>query len=580
MPETKRKTFVILLIFMLIAFNISAQQVRLDNLKEQYSKDNLLKMHGGVSANTVFYNGDNASHPPFTWVLSGNVNISIFNQLNLPFSFNLNNLGGDYSYPTLPNRLSLHPVYKWATAHIGDVAMAFSPYTLNGHQFTGGGVELAPDKLPLKVSAMYGRLLRATEYNPDERLNMPAYRRTGYGVKAEYTGTKYSAGMSIFSARDWEKSLQNLPDSLGLSPQGNLAASLNISLKLIKNLTFSAEYGISLLTRDLRMGDADASFFNQLTSRNPTSETFHAIRADISYQLKKNNFGFGYERIDPGYRSLGAYYFTNDLENFTLNFARPFLRDKLTLATNIGIQHDNLDNNKAEKNFRFVGALNMNYIPVEQINLSFSYSNFQTYTNVRSQFDYINEITDYDNLDTLNFTQLSQSITLNAGWNFGKSEKRKHSLGLNLSWQEAADSQNGTVRTGGASQLYNMAGTYGLILVPQNIQINAAANLTYNTVGYSNSLTYGPNLGITAKLFNKSLTAGASASYNLSHDRSSQETADRTGGGSVINLRGNLAYQLLKKHSLSLVLINQNRRMTNRPKSANVTITMSYTYGF
>ena len=577
----KRKTFIILLISTSIAVNLSAQQVRLDNLKEQYSKDNLLKMHGGVSANTVFYNGDNAGHPPFTWVLSGNVNISVFNQLNLPFGFNFNNLGGNYSYPTMPNRLSLHPVYKWATAHIGDVAMAFSPYTLNGHQFTGGGVELAPDRLPLKVSAMYGRLLRATDYNPAERLNMPAYRRTGYGVKAEYTGAKYSAGMSLFSARDWEKSLPNLPDSIGLSPQGNLAASLNLGLKLIKNLTLSAEYGVSLLTRDLRTGNGGASFFDQLTSRNPSSETFHAIRADISYQLKKNSFGFGYERIDPGYRSLGAYYFTNDLENFTLNFARPFLRDKLTLATNVGIQHDNLDSNKSENNLRFVGALNLNWIPVEQLNLSFAYSNFQTYTNIRSQFDYINEITDYDNLDTLNFTQLSQSIAINAGWNFGSSEQRKHSLGLNLNWQEAADSQNGTVRTGGASQLYNMAGNYGLILVPQNLQINTSANLTYNTVGYSNTLTYGPNLGITARLFNKSLTAGASASYNRSRDRSkSLQTDNSAGDGSVVNLRGNLAYQLLKKHNFSLVLINQNRQTTNRPKSKNITVTLSYTYGF
>lgn len=577
----KRKTFIILLISTSIAVNLSAQQVRLDNLKEQYSKDNLLKMHGGVSANTVFYNGDNAGHPPFTWVLSGNVNISVFNQLNFPFGFNFNNLGGNYSYPTMPNRLSLHPVYKWATAHIGDVAMAFSPYTLNGHQFTGGGVELAPDRLPLKVSAMYGRLLRATDYNPAERLNMPAYRRTGYGVKAEYTGAKYSAGMSLFSARDWEKSLPNLPDSIGLSPQGNLAASLNLGLKLIKNLTLSAEYGVSLLTRDLRTGNGGASFFDQLTSRNPSSETFHAIRADISYQLKKNSFGFGYERIDPGYRSLGAYYFTNDLENFTLNFARPFLRDKLTLATNVGIQHDNLDSNKSENNLRFVGALNLNWIPVEQLNLSFAYSNFQTYTNIRSQFDYINEITDYDNLDTLNFTQLSQSIAINAGWNFGSSEQRKHSLGLNLNWQEAADSQNGTVRTGGASQLYNMAGNYGLILVPQNLQINTSANLTYNTVGYSNTLTYGPNLGITARLFNKSLTAGASASYNRSRDRSkSLQTDNSAGDGSVVNLRGNLAYQLLKKHNFSLVLINQNRQTTNRPKSKNITVTLSYTYGF
>jgi hypothetical protein len=38
--------------------------------------------------------------------------------------------------------------------------------------------------------------------------------------------------------------------------------------------------------------------------------------------------------------------------------------------------------------------------------------------NIRSQFDYINGQTPYDNLDTLNFTQLSQNMALNTLYNF------------------------------------------------------------------------------------------------------------------------------------------------------------------
>jgi hypothetical protein len=576
----KLKTMAGLIAFMsLIAGN--AQQIRLDNLKETYGGKSPLKITGGVAANTVFRGGNASAGTPFTWVLSGNVNVGLFDMLNMPFGFNFNNLGGNYTYPTMPNRLALHPVYKWATAHVGDVAMSFSPYTLNGHQFTGGGVELAPDNLPLKFAAMYGRLLRATEYNPDERLNAPAYRRTGYGFKAEYSAGKYSAGMSLFVARDHENSLQNLPDSLGIAPQCNLASSWNVELKPIKNLTFSAEYGISLLTRDMRIGNAGASLADMLSGRNPSAETFHAVRAEVSLQLTKNSVGLGYERIDPGYRSLGAYYFTSDLENFTLNFSRPFFRDRLTLATNVGIQRDNLDGDKAEKNLRFVGALNLNYNPGERLNVSFSYSNFQSYTNMRSQFDRINETTEYDNLDTLNFSQLSQSVVLNAGCNFGNGELRKHSLGLNLNWQEAVDRRNGSVGTGDGSQLYNLACSYGLSLVPLNVQITASANLTYSTVGYDNTLTFGPNLGVASKLFDKSLTAGASASYNLSVERGGNpQTGDGTGRGSVVNLRGSLAYTLLKKHSLNLVLINMRANAPNRPERRNFTVTLNYAYGF
>jgi hypothetical protein len=561
----------ILMVF--IASGGNAQQIRFDNLKEQYNKDNLFKINGGVSANTVFYSGDNSMRDPFTWVLSGNVNISVFNQFNLPFTFNFNNLGGSYTYPAMPNRLSLHPVYKWVATHIGDVSMTFSPYTLNGHQFTGAGVDLTPEHLPLKVSVMYGRLLKATEYNPEERLSVPAYKRMGYGAKVLYDKDKYSLGMSFFSAGDYENSLKIVPDSFAIFPQNNVAMSWEAGLRLIKNLTLTVEYGISLLTRDIRINNTASSFFNRLFNQNSTSSTYHALHTELSYQLMKNTITFGYERIDPEYQSLGAYYFTNDLENFTVSYARPFFKDKLTFTVNAGLQRDNLDNNKSEEIQRIVGSVNLNYNHSEQLSASLAYSNFQSYTNIKSQFDYINEITDYDNLDTLNFTQLSQNATLNVNWNIAKNELQKHNLSFNLNYQEAADKQNGAVRTGGASQFYNFATNYGLLFIPQSIQINTSANVTYNTVGYNNMLTYGPSIGAATKLFNNNLTTGITASYNASSNNGDWQS-------SIFNLRLNVACTILKKHNLNAVIVSQSRNMKEHPTSGDFTLTCGYLYNF
>jgi hypothetical protein len=510
---------------------------------------------------------------PFTWVLSGNVNINVFGQFNLPFTFNFNNLGGSYTYPTMPNRLSLHPVYKWVAAHIGDVSMTFSPYTLSGHQFTGAGVDLTPEHLPLKVSIMYGRLLKATEYNPEERLSMPAYKRMGYGAKVLYDKDKYSLGMSFFSARDYENSLKIVPDSFAIFPQNNVAMSWEAGLRLIKNLTLTVEYGISLLTRDMRINNANSSFFNRLFNQNSTSSIYHALHTELSYQLMKNTITFGYERIDPEYQSLGAYYFTNDLENFTVSYARPFFKDKLTFTVNAGLQHDNLDNNKSEEIQRIVGSVNLNYNHSEQLSASLAYSNFQSYTNIKSQFDYINEITNYDNLDTLNFTQLSQNATLNVNWNIAKNEAQKHNLSFNLNYQEAADKQNGAVRTGGASQFYNFATNYGLLFIPQSIQINTSVNVTYNTVGYNNMLTYGPSIGAAIKLFNNNLNTGITASYNASANNGNWQS-------SIFNLRLNIAYIILKKHNLNAVIVSQSRVMKEQPKVSDFTLTCGYMYNF
>ena len=62
-----------------------------------------------------------------------------------------------------------------------------------------------------------------------------------------------------------------------------------------------------------------------------------------------------------------------------------------------GMDHrDNLDHTKREQTSRWVVAGNLNIVPNEQWNVSVAYSGFQSYTNIRSQFDYINATHQYE----------------------------------------------------------------------------------------------------------------------------------------------------------------------------------------
>ncbi|GAA4273193.1 hypothetical protein GCM10022258_24870 [Aquimarina gracilis] len=113
---------------------------------EDVGKAKPIKVSGEVSASGVYYNSNqNSDREPFTYFLRGNLNVSIYG-FAIPASYSFTNQGEnlDYALPFNFNRISLHPKYKWITGHIGNVAMTFSPYTLNGHQFTGGGVEVTP----------------------------------------------------------------------------------------------------------------------------------------------------------------------------------------------------------------------------------------------------------------------------------------------------------------------------------------------------------------------------------------------------------------------------------------------------
>lgn len=539
-----KKKLIIILSCLLSALSVSAQQVNIEDVAN-ITKNKPFTFNGGISAGSVLYGGTPMpGRQDWTYYLNGNLNVNIYGQLNIPISINLTNLGADLSYPSLPNRFSFHPTYKWATAHIGDVAMTFSPYTLNGHQFTGGGVELQPGKF--KISAMGGRLLRKVDFSEDNPSIMPNYERMGYGVKADYEGDKYALGVTYFGAKD--KAVQDnriVFDSLGVQPMQNSVFGFNTRLNLVENMTFLAEYAASILTRDTYAPRQESGFLNGVFNRRTSTNTYHAFNLRVNYQLRKNTIGIGYERIDPDYKTLGAYYFNNDYGNITLNFARPFLKDdKANVAVSFGIQHDDLNKNKQESTNRYVASINLNYTPSEKLQLSANYSTFQSYRNVKSQFDYINQTSPYQNMDTLDFKQLSQNLDGSVMYNFKKTETQSQRLNLNVSYQEAADKQGGISIPGNVSRFINSGLGYGISFIPQGININSSVNASYNYGGGMESYTVGPMVGVTANLLKKTLMTGFSTSYNMNINEGKTQAK-------VLNLRLNASYRVMKKHSLN-----------------------------
>lgn len=558
------KRISILFFIPILSFQISAQQIDLGNTKNHFSKENLLKISGNFSANSIFYTG-NEPHErnPFTYYLTGTINLNMMNLINTPFTFNFTNSGSNYTYPTMPNRLSVHPRYKWITGHIGDVSMNFSPYTMNGHLFTGAGIDLKPASSPLKISAMYGRMRRAVEYGNGNPNVQVSYERTGTGARIRYEKSKYQVGTSIFGAKDDINSLKWQPDSLSVFPEENMAISFDAGIQLINNLRLTTEYGISLLNRDIR-------------KINISDTKFRAIRTSLDYTFKNNTIGIGYERIDPGYKTLGAYYFNNDLENITLNFARPFLKNKGSVTFSGGIEHDDLNKTKESQTRRFISSVNIGYTHSDHLNFNLAYSSFQTYMNIKSQFDYINELTPYDNLDTLNYTQITQSINFITNYAIKKNDLFSQNLNLNLSLQEAADKQGEIVPEGGSTLFCNTSLGYGLQYLPKQINSNLNFNLSANRMSGQNSLILGPTFNINVPFFDKKLHTAFVLSYNTNY-------AGGKNQASVWNIRLNAGYVLLKKHRFNLNMIyrdNQTQSVNNKIIYNGLTISTGYNYIF
>src|SRR5690606_9843526 len=92
---------------------------------------------------------------------------------------------------------------------------------------------------------------------------------------------------------------------------------------------------------------------------NQSTVVYNAIKANATYSFSFMSIGAGYERIDPEYRTLGAYYFNNDLENITLNASTALFKKKVTISANGGLQRDDLEKTKASSMKRTVGSVNV-----------------------------------------------------------------------------------------------------------------------------------------------------------------------------------------------------------------------------
>jgi hypothetical protein len=569
----RRSVLLFIALLVLSTVRVQAQSFRIEDLKNLFGKGNPLKLTGGFSANSVLNAGnDNAGRDPWAYYLNGNINLNLFGQINLPFSFSLTNSGSSYKLPSSPNRLSIHPSYKWITGHIGDVSMTFSPYTLNGQIFTGAGVELTPDGW--EFAALYGRFQKAVEQDETLPAFLPTYKRMGYGFKVARVKEKYRVTVNVFSAKDNVSSLVTPPDSMGVTPMENLAGSVSFLYKPVRFIEIGGEYGISMLTTDLRSPeDSKGGILGLWPGSNMSSTTYHALKAQLDYVGEDNRFGISYERIDPNYRTLGAYYFTNDLENITVNAYQSFWSNKLNVNLSIGYEHDDLGKNKASASSRVVASGNITATFSERINASLSYTNFQTYTNVRSNFELINLENNLDRLDTLNFVQLSQSANLNLNVVTKKDEVQLHNLNVNLSYQDAANRQGGVYHPGSVTEMINAGTSYAWTFLKSGLSLNGAVNLNNSRVLNGNTLTWGPTLGASTRLFKKKVNVSGSLSYNTG-------SLEGVKQNEVFMARLNSSYSPIQRHNITLAYNFQWRSVLDRPSTNNSILTVGYSCSF
>lgn len=487
---------------------------------EKIGKKDMLTVNGGLNFSSVFYNakGMQNRREPFNYFLNGNITAN-FIGITLPFTFNYSNNQLSHTQPY--NIQSFNPTYKWIKGYAGITSLNFSQYTQASHIFTGGGVELTPKNF--KFAALYGRFKKASEFDFENNsdINM-AYKRMGWGGYAGYEKNGHGIKLIYFGARDNVNSLSFVPLNTNITPMENAVISAVGKTTFYKKIVLDVEYALSGLTRSLNSPIDDATApKNRLPviyKTNATTQFFSAYKGSLSYRHQWFGIAFNYERVDPEYKTLGAYFFNNDLENFTLAPNFTLLKNKLNVSANTGLQRNNLNNNKLNTTKRWVGSINASYAPNAKWSFGGNYSNFSSYTKQRPQEDPFYRNT----LDTLNFYQLSQNATATVGYNFGKT-KYKHNLTTMANYLVTGQKQ-GAIANPGAFGIVSDIVLPNTVLntsIGHNVQFTKTktslmSNVNYNQNKFMNNtqVFFGPSLNLSQVFYKNLLRVTVGSTYN------------------------------------------------------------------
>ncbi len=539
---------------------------------EAVIKAPILTTNGGVSLSQIsnYIPGDTTGRAdPYVYYMAGNINFSMFSVVNVPmsFAFTNNQMNSNASLPF--NRFSIAPSYKWIKLYMGYSSMTFSPYTLVGHEIFGGGVELTFEN-GLKLSAIYGRLQK--EVRPDTMNIQPVYRRLGGGFKIEHSSKFADVSFNVFKAKDVPNSnFYSTSDSV-LTPKDNISSSIVLNLKMIDRLKLNVEYAISAVNSDISKKDSLPRVFrDNFVEQNGDLSIHHAIKAGISQTSVIGVIGASFERVSPNYNTFGAYYFMNDYQNITANFSTS-IKTWLNFAIDAGYQRDNLVNQKLNSSKRFILSTNASSMITKRLNVGVSYSNVQSYIHIKDEYKEVTATNQFQNLDTLSFTQLNLTTSCNVNYILKSTKENRQSVNASFTYQEASEQQKNETRYTG-SRIYNSVLSYQYSLIPQKLNASTSVNYNHNQLpdNFMGVMSY--NLSVQKAFFEK-LKVSFVGTYSKSFN-------DSLSLAKIFNIRLAAGYTLLKRHNFNLSLAkvyNKGLSRTTTQYSAN--LTYNYIFDF
>lgn len=533
-------------------------------INERIASGEYVRTSGSLNATAAlnaFRSDDGAQrrNAPLTWGATAGVNFDVLG-IRAPFSLAVSSRNTRFDLPSY-SFYGASPSYRWVTLHGGDRTMTFSPYSLSGVNFRGGGVELSPGRW--YVASMYGRL--RTDRVQDagliqSGLSIDDYRRFGRGLKVGYATAEGSqVAVSYFGSADRfeagfpERSEGDTlsPARVGVLPERNAVLTVSVKQRVSSLVSLEVEAARSVLTRDdsapeLPDAGAGLSLLGLLTPRTSTAGA-NAFSGAVNLTPAFGNVQFKYERIEPEYRTHGSLFFQNDLENLTASVAAPLFEQRLSVAASGGLQRNDLRGDQAAALRRVIGSLNLAFAWSEGVTTSLTLSNFST-TNRYRTFDPTRPL-----VDSLVLAQTQ--LSLSGSHAMALNPEGTQSLVLSGSYQQADLVRDQEIDTSQGS-------TFGMGMINYSLQpsgskhaFTAGVLANSNVTPAATTLTAGPSLGYSLSFAEERGDLSAQVNYNLTRvtlEAAPDPDVERisTGGLTSFGLSG--GYRLTERQRLQL----------------------------
>ena len=327
--------------------------------------------------------------------------------------------------------MGFSPDFGWGKVHLGYRNVNFSPFTLSNKTFLGGGFEINPGKL--RLGAVYGRFQRPVSLDSTSQFfgQNPAYEQTGYVTKIGVGTKKSYVDLIYLNIEDDQNSIDFIPENPDIPAQSNSVFSISSKLKLGKKVNWNNDVALSALTRDVtapEVNSENSSFYvdalENIIDVNSSTNFQTAVKSEFKFRDKDFSLGASYERIEPEYKSLGTYYFNNDIERLTINPAFTFAQRKVRVNSRLGIQRDNIRETLAKSTLRTAIMVNTFITPNKDWQISLNYNNMRSKQEVdraissdTTELTYVNQNATLLVNRTIQQGNLTHRVKLNSGIN-------------------------------------------------------------------------------------------------------------------------------------------------------------------